>query len=74
MAYQISNYNYNHSMGSPPNMEAGFLDAFGVIMHGAVVPLIVRPMARCKTTSHSNSTTPVGNISHHCNRPSGIIN
>ncbi|PIL28062.1 hypothetical protein GSI_09814 [Ganoderma sinense ZZ0214-1] len=40
VAYQISNYQYNQSLVPGPNSQVQFLDIFGVIMNGGLVPVI----------------------------------
>ncbi|KAM5529994.1 hypothetical protein V8D89_016339 [Ganoderma adspersum] len=47
VSYQVTNYDYNHSTSwlPGPDSEVHFLDMFGVIMNGALVPVVaIYPM------------------------------
>ena len=59
MAYQISAYNYyvSPTRSQSFNTEVKFLYIFGVIMGGALVPLIVRPILTEKAISNPHSAT-----------------
>ncbi|PIL28063.1 hypothetical protein GSI_09815 [Ganoderma sinense ZZ0214-1] len=40
VAYQISDYDFNRNLGPASDAEVAFLDVFGVIINGALVPII----------------------------------
>ena len=50
VAYQFGGYYYDRSIATGRYSEVHFLDIFGVIMDGALVPVIVRPILPARAT------------------------